>query len=73
MRSLCSLLLLVCWSVLAAQDPAAITARARQYLDTLTSPAFHGRGYVNNGQGIAAEWIAGMISTLAGPVRRQKG
>ena len=41
-----------------AQDPASITARARQYLDTLTSPAFHGRGYVNNGQGIAADWIA---------------
>ena len=49
-------LLVLC--TVQAQDPATITARARQYLDTLTSPDFHGRGYVNNGQGIAAEWIA---------------
>lgn len=64
MRSLCFLLLLLGWSALCAQDPAAITARARQYLDTLTSPAFHGRGYVNNGQGIAAEWIARQYARL---------
>lgn len=41
---------------LVAQDP--ITIRARAWLDTLTSPAFHGRGYVNNGDRIASEWIA---------------
>jgi len=47
-----------------AQDPAAITARAREYMDTLTSPAFHGRGYVNNGQGVAAEWIAAQYGKI---------
>jgi aminopeptidase YwaD len=41
---------------LCAQDP--ITTRARAWLDTLTSPAFHGRGYVNDGDRIASEWIA---------------
>lgn len=40
-----------------AQDP--VTARAKSWLDTLTSPGFHGRGYVNDGDLIASEWIAG--------------
>lgn len=39
-----------------AQDPLAV--RAKAWLDTLTSPAFHGRGYVNDGDRIASEWIA---------------
>lgn len=39
-----------------AQDP--ITVRGRAWLDTLTSPAFEGRGYVNDGDRIAADWIA---------------
>lgn len=41
-----------------AQDKAVVHARARAYLDTLTSPAFHGRGYVANGEVIASDWIA---------------
>lgn len=31
---------------------------ARKYMDTLASPAMYGRGYVNNGTGIAAEYIS---------------
>ncbi|MBK7384199.1 MAG: M28 family peptidase [Flavobacteriales bacterium] len=41
-----------------AQDPAIITSRARGWLDTLTSPAFHGRGYVKDGDMIASAWLA---------------
>ena len=41
-----------------AQDRAVVNVRARAFLDTLTSPAFHGRGYVANGEVIAADWIA---------------
>lgn len=39
-----------------AQD--SLTVRARAWLDTLTSPAFEGRGYVNDGDRIASDWIA---------------
>ncbi len=59
-----ALLCLLISGLLHAQDPAAITAQARGYLNTLTSPEFHGRGYVNNGQGIAAEWIAAQFGRL---------
>jgi aminopeptidase YwaD len=31
--------------------------RARKHIDTLCSPAFHGRGYVNSGDSIAAEYL----------------
>src|SRR5690606_13615693 len=41
-----------------AQDRATIEARARGRVDTLASPAFNGRGYIANGDAIAAEWIA---------------
>jgi hypothetical protein len=54
-----------CFVVLAtAQDAATLTSRARQYVDTLTSPAFHGRGYVQNGQGIAADFIARQFARM---------
>lgn len=39
-----------------SQDP--LTTRAKAWLDTLTSPAFDGRGYVNDGDHRAADWIA---------------
>ncbi|SDK66494.1 Peptidase family M28 [Catalinimonas alkaloidigena] len=45
--------------------PLSMTARGQPMervhatIDTLTSPALHGRGYVNEGQRHAAEWIAG--------------
>ena len=42
----------------SAQDRTAIAAKARQYVDTLASDFFHGRGYVNDGDSLAAEYIA---------------
>jgi aminopeptidase YwaD len=64
MRILLSFLA-ACFAVLAtAQDAATLTARARQYVDTLTSPAFHGRGYVQNGQAIAADYIARQFARM---------
>jgi len=49
-------------SIASAQD--AITARSRAWLDTLTSPSFHGRGYVDDGDRIASEWIAGKFRSF---------
>ena len=51
-------LLILSASAANSQDAATITLRARAWLDTLTSPSFHGRGYVNDGQRIASDWIA---------------
>ncbi len=51
-------LLLAPWFSLSAQDPDAVRASARATIKTLTSPVFHGRGYVANGDGMAADWIA---------------
>ncbi|HRH68046.1 MAG TPA: M20/M25/M40 family metallo-hydrolase [Flavobacteriales bacterium] len=45
-------------SLVTAQGTDAVKASARAVIGTLTSPAFHGRGYVENGDGLAAEWIA---------------
>ena len=41
----------------ALPDPALLRTRAKGMVDTLASPAFHGRGYVQNGSGVAADWI----------------
>jgi hypothetical protein len=41
-----------------AQDPAVLISKARAHLDTLTSPEFHGRGYVNGGDALAANYLA---------------
>ncbi len=41
-----------------AQDLPSVKAQAKLYVDTLASPAFQGRGYVNGGDSIAADWIA---------------
>ena len=41
-----------------AQDRASIAAIGRKHLDTLASEGFHGRGYVNGGDSIAADYIA---------------
>lgn len=38
-------------------DPAALRARAKGMVDTLAGPAMHGRGYVANGSGLAADWL----------------
>lgn len=37
---------------------------ARQLMDTLASPAMFGRGYVNNGSGIAADFLAAEMKKL---------
>jgi len=59
MRTLSLLALFMAPSTLVtAQGPDAVKASARAVVKTLTSPAFHGRGYVENGDGLAAEWIA---------------
>lgn len=52
-------LLLAGSALLSARAQDALTQRARGWLDTLCSPAFHGRGYVSDGDRIASDWIAG--------------
>jgi len=52
-----SILILYCFcisSVLNAQN----IDKTKQRIEKLTSPEFHGRGYVENGAGIAADYIA---------------
>lgn len=43
---------------LFAQEIPSVKAQAKQYVDTLASPAFFGRGYVQGGDSLAADWIA---------------
>jgi aminopeptidase YwaD len=52
----------LCWFCLniAAQD----MRRVRANIDTLASPALHGRGYVNNGSRLAADFIASQFKRL---------
>ncbi|HLN54317.1 MAG TPA: M28 family peptidase [Lentimicrobium sp.] len=52
------LLLLVNSLFVAALSGQDLT-RARKVMDTLASPSMYGRGYVSNGTGIAADYIAG--------------
>src|SRR5690606_34714805 len=49
--------LLLAGSLLAQQPPSG-RWRARRYVDTLAGPAMFGRGDVNGGDSLAAEWIA---------------
>jgi aminopeptidase YwaD len=42
---------------LSAHTHAQDMTRVRQTLDTLSAPGMHGRGYVNNGEQIAAQYI----------------
>lgn len=58
MRIPATLLPLLLAGALAAQQPPSVKEQARHYVDTLAGPAFHGRGYVQGGDSIAAEWIA---------------
>lgn len=46
--------------LLSAQDKEF----ARSIIDTLSSPSMHGRGYVNNGDGIAANFINSQFENL---------
>lgn len=43
---------------LFAQELPSVKAQARQYVETLASPQFQGRGYVQGGDSLAADWIA---------------
>ncbi|MEZ4808376.1 MAG: M28 family peptidase [Flavobacteriales bacterium] len=47
-----------------AQDPAVVAANARKYVDALTAPDMHGRGYVSGGDRIAADWIAAQFARI---------
>ena len=38
--------------------------RAKRIVETLASPAFHGRGYVNGGDSLAAEYLATQFNTI---------
>ena len=63
-----TLLILALWlapiMIATAQGTDAVRASARAVVKTLSSPAFHGRGYVENGDGIAAEWIAQQFTRI---------
>lgn len=47
-----------------AQEPDVVRINARKVVKTLSSPAFQGRGYVANGDAIAADWIAGQFGRM---------
>lgn len=57
-------LLLAPMMISTAQETDAVRANARAVVKTLTSPAFHGRGYVGNGDSIAAAWIAQQFTRI---------
>lgn len=60
-------------STLQAQEPAAVLANARRWVDTLASPALHGRGYVQGGDSLAADLIAAEFDRLGLlPVRNSR-
>ncbi len=49
---------LACCTGTYAQDADQVRSNARKYVKNLTAPALQGRGYVQNGDGLAADWIA---------------
>ncbi|MCF8302819.1 MAG: M28 family peptidase [Bacteroidales bacterium] len=52
--------ILIQCSLLQAQD----TEYAKKQIDTLSSPAMHGRGYVNNGINFAADYLKSELQSL---------
>jgi hypothetical protein len=60
MRIVAQFFLVVVSHFLHAQD----ITYARKVIDTLASPAMHGRGYVSNGDRIAADYIAGEFKKM---------
>lgn len=58
MRSIILAVALLPVAITHAQERDQILAQARKYVETLASPEFHGRGYVNGGDSIAAEYLA---------------
>ncbi|MCA0383737.1 MAG: M28 family peptidase [Bacteroidetes bacterium] len=68
MRKFCVTVLFCCvLQGVYAQDSAII----RRWMDTLAAPAFHGRGYVNNGMQQAANWIAATMQQQGLQIQRQ--
>ncbi len=47
-----------------AQESDALLLRARNVVERLASPEFHGRGYIGNGDGVAANWIAEQFAAM---------
>ena len=64
MRAWTALLLLLCHPLLIAQRPPSVSATARTYVDTLAAPGMHGRGYVQGGDSIAAQWLAAQYDRI---------
>lgn len=58
MRAGALLLFLLTTPCTFAQEPPSVKDKAMAYIDALTAPTMHGRGYVNGGDSLAAEWIA---------------
>lgn len=58
MRTALALVPLLLAGNLLAQELPSVKEQAHRYVDTLAGPAFFGRGYVNGGDSLAAEWIA---------------
>lgn len=48
----------------SAQPSVPVKDKARGYVDTLAGPRMHGRGYVLEGDRIAADWIAAQFERL---------
>ncbi len=49
---------------LSAQELPSVKEQAKRYVDTLANPAMYGRGYVNSGDSLAAEWIAAQFDRI---------
>ena len=47
-----------------AQAPVSAKEKARGYVNALAGPEMHGRGYVLEGDRIAADWIAAQFDRL---------
>lgn len=51
-------------SVLHAQDLPSVKATAKGYVDQLAGTAMHGRGYVQGGDSLAADWMGAQFDRL---------
>lgn len=52
------------WAAAQTATPDPLVAKARGYLNDLCSPDMHGRGYVNGGDSLAAEYLAAKFKAL---------
>ena len=57
LRSIASLLTMVLLLGASAQSPASVKEKARAYVNVLAGPTMHGRGYVLEGDRIAADFV----------------